>query len=281
MKWYLFHICLVNAQETQWKPRVLLMPTAGTPTVFSVESWTELEGAKFATAPELSVYCKIWSTCPCYLYLCLFPCYFHAISTPPKPVFSADPKPPTGEARHHGSWAPTGDAHGSSWAAIEVDWQWFGTVHFGFDGFWAHPTCWTVALPLASSCGPGKLWRQVFQTVSERAGRCASREKMDESQGCHQPDEKCAGLRSSAFFFANKNPTKMAQLLAPWGHAGSRYTPALCDLGVCAQQHVGVFWNKAPTERLLLVFFGHETVSECFMILMRFQNNVLFHKLVL
>jgi hypothetical protein len=42
-----------------------------------------------------------------------------------------------------------------------------------------------------------------------------------------------------------------------------------------------VFWNKAPTERLLLVFFGHEKVSECFMILMRFQNNVLFHKLVL
>ena len=81
MKWYFFHICLVNAQETQWKPRVLLMPTAGTPTVFRVESWTELEGAKFATAPELSVYCKIWSTCPCYLYLCLFPCYFHSPET--------------------------------------------------------------------------------------------------------------------------------------------------------------------------------------------------------
>jgi hypothetical protein len=37
---------------------------------------------------------------------------------------------------------------------------------------------------------------------------------MDESQGCHQPDEKCAGLRSSAFFFANKKPTTMGQLLA-------------------------------------------------------------------
>ena len=124
-----------------------------------------------------------------------------------------------------------------------------------FDGFWAHPTCWTVALPLASSCGPGKLWRQVFQTVSERAGRCASREKMDESQGCHQPDEKCAGLRSSAFFCQQKsNKNGPTSGTTSWGHAGSRYTPALCDLGVCAQQHVGVFWNKAPTERLLLVF---------------------------
>ena len=100
-------------------------------------------------------------------------------------------------------------------------------------------------------------------------------EKMDESQGCHQPDEKCAGLRSSAFFL----PTKIQQKWPNFWHNFLR--SCWFEIHTCSLRPWGLrpttCWSvlKQSAHRTLAsCFFGHETVSECFMILMRFQNNV-------
>ena len=102
---------------------------------------------------------------------------------------------------------------------------------------------------------PWKLWRQVFQTVSERAGRCASREKMDESQGCHQPDEKCAGLRSSAFFFL---PTKNQQQWANFWHNFLR--SCWFEIHTCSLRP----WGLRPTTCWsVLKQSAHRTLASC------------------
>ena len=65
--------------------------------------------------------------------------------------------------------------------------DWFGTVHLDASGFLG-------CAKMLNACVGLKLLREScgdFQTVSMQWGRCASREKMDQSQGCHKPDEKC------------------------------------------------------------------------------------------
>ena len=183
-------------------------------------------GAKFVgTAPEFSVDFKIGWTCPCD---------FHFPETSPKLIPSqlfldvrlgimAHELQPVMPTAVPGRWL---------WMAckiqfaIEVDWLIWNCASWCI---WIFGLCQNVERLCWPQVAQGKLWRLPNSLYAMRSV-CFQREDGPIPRVSQTRRKMSVASEFAKSFF----PTNICRRWHAQGHAGSRYTPALCGLGVCA-----------------------------------------------